>query len=124
MLCWSCAVMSKIFRRSNCQKASDGTDGAHRLRYRTRFGKGLGLSTFGRRRPSRCRRGVASSSICPVYVARDLSASFLFYPWLHTPGVECHDGSVSSGTRPVLQKTISPLPSADDAPVELWATPV
>jgi hypothetical protein len=33
MPCWSCAVMSKIFRRSSCQKASDGTDGAHRWRY-------------------------------------------------------------------------------------------
>ena len=28
MPCWSCAVMSKIFRRPSCQKASDGTDGA------------------------------------------------------------------------------------------------
>jgi hypothetical protein len=28
--CWSCAVMSRIFRRSSCQEASDGTDGAHR----------------------------------------------------------------------------------------------
>ena len=29
---WSCAVMLKISRRSSCQKASDGTDGAHRWR--------------------------------------------------------------------------------------------
>jgi len=27
MPCWSCAVMSKIFRPSSCQKALDGTDG-------------------------------------------------------------------------------------------------
>jgi hypothetical protein len=33
MPCWNCAVMSKIFRRSSCQKASDGTDGAHRWRF-------------------------------------------------------------------------------------------
>ena len=26
MPCWSCAVMSKIFRRSSCQRASDGTN--------------------------------------------------------------------------------------------------
>ena len=26
MRCWNCAVMSKSFRRSNCQKASVGTD--------------------------------------------------------------------------------------------------
>ena len=32
MSCWSCAVMSKIFRRSRCQKASEGTDCVHRLR--------------------------------------------------------------------------------------------
>ena len=49
-------------------------------------------------------------------------------PVAHTPGVEnaameaCHparDPSLGA-----LQKTISPLPCADDAPVELWATPV
>jgi hypothetical protein len=39
MTCWGCAVMSKIFRRSSCQKASDGTDGAPRWRDRTHFGK-------------------------------------------------------------------------------------
>ena len=33
MSCWSCAVMSKIFRRSSCQKASAGTDGASALRW-------------------------------------------------------------------------------------------
>jgi hypothetical protein len=32
MPCWSYAVMSKIFRPSSCQKASDGTDGTHRWR--------------------------------------------------------------------------------------------
>ena len=30
MLCCSCAGMSKSFRRSSCQRASDGTDGTHR----------------------------------------------------------------------------------------------
>jgi hypothetical protein len=44
MPCWSGAVMSKIFRRSRCQRASDGTNGAHRRRYRTGFGNGPGLS--------------------------------------------------------------------------------
>ena len=34
---WSCAVMLKIFRRSSCQKASDGTDGAHQWHCETRF---------------------------------------------------------------------------------------
>ena len=44
MPCWSCAVMSKIFRRSSCQKASDGTDGGHRWRNRTGLGKRAGLA--------------------------------------------------------------------------------
>ena len=35
--CWSCAVMLKIFRPSRCQKASDGTDGAHQWHCETRF---------------------------------------------------------------------------------------
>ena len=34
---WSCAVMLKISRRSRCQKASDGTDGAHQWHCETRF---------------------------------------------------------------------------------------
>jgi hypothetical protein len=37
MSCWSCAVMLKIFRRSSCQKASAGTDGAHNGATKTRF---------------------------------------------------------------------------------------
>jgi hypothetical protein len=38
--------MSKIFRRSSCQKASDGTDGDQRRRYRTRFDKANGACHF------------------------------------------------------------------------------
>ena len=40
--------MSKIFRRSRCQKASDGTDGAHRAPLQNAFRQRAGLSTFGR----------------------------------------------------------------------------
>jgi hypothetical protein len=36
--------MSKIFRRSSCQKASDGTNGAYRWHHRTGFGNGPELS--------------------------------------------------------------------------------
>jgi len=39
--------MSKIFRRSNCQKASDGTDGVNRWRYRRHFGRADRLATPG-----------------------------------------------------------------------------
>jgi hypothetical protein len=39
MPCWSCAAISKNSRRSNCQRVSDGTNGAHRCRYSTRFAR-------------------------------------------------------------------------------------
>jgi hypothetical protein len=45
MPCWSCAVMSKIFKRLRCQRASDGTDGALIDGCdRTRFGKVRGFA--------------------------------------------------------------------------------
>ena len=59
MACWNCGVMSKIFRRSSCQKASDGTDDAHRWRYRTRFGKANGACLL-LGRPHKAARTVRS----------------------------------------------------------------
>jgi len=84
--------------------------------------------------------------MCPVFVARDLSASFSFRA-AELPGTERRDGSVSSGVICRLWSsqrarhcagvhgyfrrcdhclwTAKNLTSvADAAPVELWATPV
>ena len=47
MPCWSCAVMSKNFRRSSCQRASDGTDGAQPWRYRQVPARKIALATSG-----------------------------------------------------------------------------
>jgi hypothetical protein len=58
--------MSKIFRRSSCQKASDGTDGAHRWRFHFRPSAALQMQ-------ERLTQGVSvarTSSACNALLSR------------------------------------------------------